>query len=294
MKKVICAIIKNEHKFFKEWVEWHLNLGFDEIYIFEDFNSDSHKGIVEDERIHISNVSDYEIPVLCGFRQHNLYAWFLNNYKDRADWCAFIDADEFMMLEDAYTLDKLCAEFSSYSGIYLYWKTMGANGHVKSPGTPLVTTYTRQNTTFQAKYGWDYKSFVNMRKATGWVNIHKICEGVNTKFGQVDRMVGSVPVYEKAWINHYQTKSWEDWVNRMKGGAFSYNFRNADTFFAINPDMAHLKEELVRSIKDEYFPSINVISRELDMYTGGNVKFLGLLNRKEYKETTELPADEIS
>ena len=45
MKTSICAIIKDEHLFLEEWIEWHLGLGFDAIHLFEDKGSKSHEEI---------------------------------------------------------------------------------------------------------------------------------------------------------------------------------------------------------------------------------------------------------
>ena len=47
MKTSIRAIIKDEHQFLEEWIEWHLGLGFDVIYLFEDKGSNSHEEICE-------------------------------------------------------------------------------------------------------------------------------------------------------------------------------------------------------------------------------------------------------
>ena len=45
---VICAIVKNEQRFIREWAEYYLSIGFDKLYIFEDFDSRSHKDIISD------------------------------------------------------------------------------------------------------------------------------------------------------------------------------------------------------------------------------------------------------
>ena len=45
MKTAICALIKDEHLFLEEWIEWHLGLGFDAIHLFEDKGSKSHEEI---------------------------------------------------------------------------------------------------------------------------------------------------------------------------------------------------------------------------------------------------------
>ena len=43
--KAICAIIKNEHRFLEEWIEWHFSIGFNAVHLFEDKGSDSHEDI---------------------------------------------------------------------------------------------------------------------------------------------------------------------------------------------------------------------------------------------------------
>ena len=47
-RTAMCAIIKNEHRYIKEWVEYYLNLGVNEIYLYEDYGSDSHKELLKD------------------------------------------------------------------------------------------------------------------------------------------------------------------------------------------------------------------------------------------------------
>ena len=48
MKSIICAIVKDEQLFIREWVEWNLAKGFDAIYIYEDYGSKSHKEYLKD------------------------------------------------------------------------------------------------------------------------------------------------------------------------------------------------------------------------------------------------------
>ena len=47
MKTCIITIIKNEHEYLKEWIDYHLALDIDHLFIFEDTDSDSHKAITD-------------------------------------------------------------------------------------------------------------------------------------------------------------------------------------------------------------------------------------------------------
>ena len=50
---------------------------------------------------------------------------------------------------------------------------------------------------------------------------------------------------EIAQINHYQTKSFEEWLDKVKRGIADTNLcRKVDDFWHFNPQMLHLKEEL--------------------------------------------------
>ena len=58
-------------------------------------------------------------------------------------------------------------------------------------------------------------------------------------------------VYDKLYIRHYITKSWEEYVWKVSvRGMFSKKLRNYDTFFELNKDMINKKEELMSMIDD--------------------------------------------
>ena len=127
--KSICAIIKDEHRFLKEWIDWHLGLGFDAIHLFEDKGSKDHTEICSK----YSNVylrryeTDNTVKELLkhqgtSYRQFILYNWFGNVYKRVYDWVAFIDVDEFIVFHGDYTLESFCKEFEPYPAVLINWR----------------------------------------------------------------------------------------------------------------------------------------------------------------------------
>ena len=58
MKTAICVIIKDEINYLDEWLSWHLNLGIDEIFLYEDYGSKSHLDIVKPygDRVHLNSI----------------------------------------------------------------------------------------------------------------------------------------------------------------------------------------------------------------------------------------------
>jgi hypothetical protein len=59
-------------------------------------------------------------------------------------------------------------------------------------------------------------------------------------------------VYDKIYIRHYITKSWEEYIwKRKTRGYFVGKIKTLDCFFDINPDMCHLKTKLIEDLKKE-------------------------------------------
>ena len=283
MKTAICAIIKNEHRFLKEWIEWHLNLGFDAIHLFEDKESDSHEEICNN----YSNVflrryeNDLKVQDLLknqgsSCRQLILYSWFAEEYKKQYDWIAFIDIDEFIIFEDNYTLNSFLSEYINYPAIHLSWRMKGASGCIKRPYN-VMNYYTNDAEFLDTDTNWRVKSIINTNKYLGLKSLHHSIGGVDVNFKESDESI----IYKKAWINHYFTKSWEDWCDRIfKRGSTEAGHRVLSQFFEINTDMLYLKDELMSSVIENKPAGGYWIDRKRKIIAGGNIKKIAQLNNK--------------
>lgn len=110
------------------------------------------------------------------------------------------------------------------------------------------------------------------------MDIHHIHHGIKTN-GSYD--LESPLNYEKAWLNHYFTKSWEDYCNRIfKRGNMSNNYRCFDAFFKSNPDMQDKEEELLNSVRYRHANSTMYISRKHKIISGGNLDVIRNLNKQ--------------
>lgn len=280
MKTAICAIIKNEHLFLEEWIEWHLGLGFDAIHLFEDKGSDSHEEICEK----YSNVylrryeSDNKIRQILSNqensgRQKDLYSWFAINYRSIYDWVAFIDIDEFLFFSEDYSLERLCNEYGDCPAVLLYWKMMGASGNIRKQKN-VIESYTEEAVIPRNELNWAHKVLCNLRLWPGMDSLHRTCEYVNTnrKKDLLDFC------YDKAWINHYFTKSWEDWCDRIfhKGGTQKAH-RILSDFFEINPSMRKYEKDLIDSVS-HLIPNGTYKLNRKGLIAGGNVSKIMKLN----------------
>lgn len=292
-KSVICAIVKNERRFIREWVEHYLGIGFDKVYIYEDFGSGSHvdelTDYIKDKRVDVVNLDEtHFVPhYKKGTRtQSELYSKFLRlcrNGEIDADWVGFFDVDEFMMFEEGWTLEMLEDDFADYGGVLLSWKLYGASGHLKRPDGGVVESYTvHMSDGFLLDGGkqWNVKSLVNVRKCDGKRHIHVFngCRFTDNKTLNEGKLV-----FCKAWLNHYYTKSWEDYLNRIFArGNMQNNYRCLDKFFKCNPDMLPKKKEMVLAQRNRHAASTMWISRDMKIISGGNEARLRELRKKVF------------
>ena len=242
MKICICAIIKNENDYLEEWIEWHLKLGFSEIYLYEDYDSNSHKEITDKyENVHLSQVKDVGLVQNNDMRQQTLYQWFCENYKDKMDWCAFIDIDEFVIL-DGITLEELCSKFndSEFNAFALWWKMFNANGCIRKSSKKVMERFTKSidNCLAEASSLFMYKSFINMHKDVLWEHVHKVTKTCDVENNRIDYNPKlNKTIYKYAWINHYFTKSYEEYKLRLKRGNITLGLRHKELFFQLNNDL---------------------------------------------------------
>lgn len=296
MKKqisVICAIVKNEQRFIREWAEHYLNIGFNKLYVFEDYGSETHtpqlQDLIDAGKVELNPLDEthfvphYEKGTTV---QSQLYRQFLNKCKEEglADWCGFFDVDEFMVFEEGWNLEKLEKDFAACGGVLLAWKIFGANGHLERPNEGVVESYTTSMPLgFKLDGGssvWNVKSLVNVAKCDGIrVVIHVFKDCLCTDHSQLEP--DSTLVFDKAWLNHYYSKSWEDYLDRIfNRGNMQNNFRSLDQFFKVNPELQNKKKEMVLSQRYRHTASTMWLSRDLKLMSGGNEQRLKELQQK--------------
>lgn len=104
-KIALCCIAKTEEQYIDEWIEYNIKLGFDHIYVYEN-----------DWNYPINNPKVTIIPYPGKIQQLAAYNHCLRTYKNRYNYIAFFDCDEFLVLKK--------------HAIGINWQFYGANGCV--------------------------------------------------------------------------------------------------------------------------------------------------------------------
>jgi hypothetical protein len=158
----ILTVIKNEHEYLDEWIKYHLDLGIDHIFIFEDIDSDSHKEICDKygDKVSLNCIDTVldeqnkkiviELKLSKRKNPQEIYfpkalTWIQKNYN--YNWCFVIDCDEFITLQNN-TLENIFELYKNYDAFVLQWKIYGANGNIYKPNYSckgLIGTYTKES-----------------------------------------------------------------------------------------------------------------------------------------------------
>ena len=269
MQSCILTIIKNEQEYLDEWIQYHLNLGINHIFIFEDIDSESHKNITNK----YSNVSlnsilsilndeqkneAYELKQTKKYNVQNLYFkqglnYIKENYK--FNWCFIIDIDEFITLEhNINTLDDILVLYNNYDAFIMSWECYGANNHIEKPNyneSGVIEQYPNKMKGFLSNPPqFHTKTCYNMNTYTDsfYKDNHQPsndCNWCRTDFSP-DRNIKN---YRNIYIRHYITKSWEEYIDKKYNrGYFVGKSRTIDFFFMINPELHYIKEKLINRL----------------------------------------------
>ena len=253
----IVVIIKNEALYIKEWIEFHRSLGFDKFIIYDNGSNDEIETVLNK---YVKNgVVDY-IYYPGKNRQCDAYNDAVYRYKDIIQYMAIIDVDEFILPsiygEDVYRMiDNILKSNVNYGGVVINWLCFGSNGHIIKPDGLVIEEYTRRGLE-EFRANQNYKTIINPRRVFAFVYPHfpfylKKCYGVDTDKNMV-KTYTKIGVYNKLRINHYFTKSKEEYEKKMnRGKADRSDYRTMDDFYMhdVNDIEDNLAKEYATNVK---------------------------------------------
>ena len=219
MKTVLFTNARNE-KNIVEWTAHHLNLGFDLICIL-DHNSDI--PIITLFKNKPNNViiqkTTNDILKLNLMYEAHAFALQIN-----MDWMLYLDADEFLVLNNDDTIHTFLEKYKNYDQIGINWLIFGSNNKNEflTENETILETYTKSNHT-QDKH---IKSFLNLKmKRIRLANPHvyildNMKKSINVNFSELDK---TEPWWfetkdsfntSPAYIAHYQFQSYNTYIER--------------------------------------------------------------------------------
>ena len=247
MKIALCCIAKCENLYLSEWVNHHLNLGFDHIYIYDNNDTDGERceDIIGKENPNV-NVLKYFI----GKKQRGCetqiaaYNDFYQRFGGTYDWVLYLDVDEFLVINGYENVCGYIKDITkpSTKSVRLNWKCYDDNDDLHYECLPVRERFTRVCEDETLSY---YKKHFYRTKLIGFkaINVHYSnirgdvvdCDG---KYATYSTFVTSDTYnHNKAYIAHYATKSADEYYmvkKKRRGNGIGNDRLSIEHYFKYN------------------------------------------------------------
>jgi cellulose synthase/poly-beta-1,6-N-acetylglucosamine synthase-like glycosyltransferase len=126
----IVCIVKDEAPYLEEWVAYHVALGVDHVFVYDNGSTDDSAAILERYQNH-GLVTRLDWPL--GGGQLAAYNHALRFFGATADWLAYHDVDEYLVPLVDDDIPSLLARFPDAAVIQVPRREFGYSGHRSRP-----------------------------------------------------------------------------------------------------------------------------------------------------------------
>lgn len=260
-KIALVTMAKDEDLYIQEWIDYHLKLGFDDIFIYQNnwrFNNEK-----PNERVHLIEW-DIDSPhklnntPWISNRIAMAYTHFGKTYHEQFEWAAFIDVDGFLVLKQTNDVKEFISKFDNVAQkqVVINLAQFGDSGHKDFDptntsllerftmrwGKPYTHTYYQVAPICKLHENFD-RHGVHMIMGEEWIDVNGVVGiGNETIFNQTRNVT-----YDIAQVNHYYTKTWPEWQikcskTRPEGDDYrtpieafdQHNFNDVEDLHALN------------------------------------------------------------
>jgi len=284
----ICAIVRCENKYLREWIEWHKGLGVEKFFIYDNGHGDDENPrdvIGDDPQVVIMDWRDRD-----GNTQCEAYDECYREHGSEFAWMGFIDIDEFVQSEMPLldVLNRLQADVVAFS-----WRMMTDNGLVHYDDRPVQERFTQPAEDLKPESQF-VKSFV--RGSIEGLSFERdphmphypALEVVNPDGGKAPQCSVGTGSREVAWIDHHFTKTAEEFMQKVSRSwpaihdeRIIEKEKNAvNHFFRFNERTP--EKEIILGVREaeNETPAVVVVSEEKPTKTAGKPKTKKSTNRK--------------
>jgi hypothetical protein len=210
---------KDENRYLREWVAFHRTQGYTKFYVYDNMSqipvADTLAGEVAAGLVDVTLWEDDRVG-----RHHRA----MDNFLDRRDvdtvWASLTDTDEF-----AFGMEKPLAEvlrgFESLDAVKLGWLCFGSSGHDRRPEGLVIESYTMRG---------EPKSILGGKSIVKFGKVRRMGDCHNPKWEQKPIVVDR----DQAAINHYITRSREDWDEKSRRGGGNGSKRSTRLFWGFD------------------------------------------------------------
>lgn len=220
IKPVIICIAKSETQYIEEFVRYHLHLGFDKIYIYDNEDEPTYGAQLArfNDYVKVMHLPGKNYPRLPQYEALQQFTWQYMGNNDITH-VAHIDIDEFIVLKKHKNIKDFIREYIDNDennimcgGIGINWRFFGSSDITTNTGEPNTSRFTKCEkngnrhikTLYNAKY---HASYPNPHECI----VNNASYPIKTTNGTVIKGPFNEPIdFSVIQINHYKTKTWEE------------------------------------------------------------------------------------
>ena len=268
-KIALCCMGKCENNYIHEWVQYHINLGFDKIFIYDnnDLNGEHFEEVIHDYiDSNKCEIIDYRGRKCC---QEDAYHDCYVKNKDSYDWIAVFDIDEFLTLKEHNSVHEFLNDirYNDFQILHLNWMCYGDNEMLDDDGRPCTERFINP-LPFDIRRFKDFpennhiKSIV--RGGLEHINWRYITHTPWCFYRCCDATGKECPVrspfnpynFDVAYFRHYYTKTIGEWIKVKQARGYgdmgdedAKKKLGIDVFFMLNkrtPEKEKFAESLIK------------------------------------------------
>lgn len=226
----LVVVLKDEVHDVAAWLAWHMALGFDTIFVFDDGSTDGTDQLVR-SAAELHDIRYLKVVQDCDHfydRQQNEYKKILAASREAFAWLCFLDADEYLLLNRDDTVRDFLARYPDAHGVAVNWCLYGGGGNLLRPLVPPPVAYP-MHSDVEETINRHVKSFVRPDRLHaedgGMHNVHCFrvdarnylnTDGQPVPWSATPGIVDGLPLWDTALIMHFQSRSVEHFLDRAR------------------------------------------------------------------------------
>jgi hypothetical protein len=145
----VVAIVKNEGRYLKEWLEFQRLVGVEHVYLYDNGSTDHFAAVTAPFAAEgFVTIIPWSFPwYLTDQRSPNAQAlaFFhaIFNFGPDWRWMTFIDVDEFLFPLSGLNLRNLLKDYEDLPALVTFWTMFGPSGHLTPPPGLVIENYTK-------------------------------------------------------------------------------------------------------------------------------------------------------
>lgn len=217
----LVAIVRDERAYLIEWVAYHRLMGFDRLILYSNDCSDGTDVLLD--RMAEAGLVEHRPWLSFAGRSAQQAAYADAVGRCATEWIMFLDADEFLHLEQDDRVAAFVARFpTDVAAVAICWRVFGSSGQLWQGPQPVVQRFTNA-----APVGHHLNRHIKTIARAAAIDAPNV-HGVTLRHGTyalpdgepytLHRGAFAWPRYDVAQVNHYVVRSRAEFAQKLARG----------------------------------------------------------------------------